>query len=93
LNFIEYAFGQNSKPLGFPGGISPQYNYADVLVMDTAAPPNNYSLYDFFDFSHFHAFQTINGAKYLPGCFHNPMGAGCFTTYPLDPDNDANETD
>jgi hypothetical protein len=92
LNFIEYAFGQNGQGLGGTGGISPSYNYADVLVQDTAAPPNNYSLYDFFDFSQFHSFTTpITGAKYPPDCFHHPGNPGCFTNYPLDPDNDANE--
>jgi hypothetical protein len=51
------------------------------------------SLYDFFDFTTFHAFQTINGWKYRPDCFHHPMDTNCFTTYPLDPDNNANESD
>jgi len=94
LNFVEYAFGTGGNPLGYPGGINPQYPYADALVMDTAAAPNNYSLYDFFNFqSNPNPFQTINGAKYLPRCFHNPHGSGCFQTYPMDPDNDANESD
>jgi len=49
--------------------------------------------YDFFDFSpgNLHAFQAINGAKYPPSCFHTPSTQGCFPTYPVDPDNDANE--
>jgi len=94
LNFIEYAFGTGSAPLGGVGGISPDYNYADVLVMDKPqSPPNNYSLYDFFDFTTFHNFRPISGVKYQPSCFQNPGGQGCFTTYPVDPDNDANETD
>jgi hypothetical protein len=42
-----------------------------------ALPPNNYSLYDFFDFTKpAHVFQTINGAKYPPSCFHNPTATG-----------------
>jgi Phosphoesterase family len=90
LNFIEYAFGQGGQSLG---EISPNYPYADALVMDTAAPPNNYSLHDFFDFTKSHSFTPITGAKYPPTCFHTPLAQGCFTTYPLDPDNDATESD
>jgi hypothetical protein len=42
--------------------------------------------------SNYHAFQPIMGAKYPPSCFDNPFTAGCFSgTYPMDPDNDANE--
>jgi phospholipase C len=86
LNFIEYAFGL--------GEISPNYHYADHFVMDTTLQ-HPYSLWDFFDFTQFHQFQPITpGAKYPPSCFHNPGGQGCgFLTYPLDPDNDANESD
>ena len=92
LNFIEFAFGTGGKPLGFPGGISGlNYPYADWLVMDQGQAPNNYSLYDFFDFTKPRTFQTINGARYQPSCFHSPAGPGCFATYPVDPDNDANE--
>jgi hypothetical protein len=92
LNFIEYAFGTGGNPLGGNGGISPNYNYADVLVMDKGPAQTPYSLFDFFDFTTFHAFQPITGAKYPPDCFHHPLDQGCFTTYPLDPDNDANES-
>jgi hypothetical protein len=94
LNFVEYAFGTGGNPLGGTGGISPNYLYADRLVMDTQpSPPNNYSLYDFFDFTTSHAFQTINGWKYSPDCFPHPKDPNCFQTYPMDPDNDANESD
>lgn len=92
LNFIEYAFGTGGNHLGGQFGIGGQtYPYADALVMDTTGPPNNYSLYDFFDFTKFNQFQTINGAKYSPTCFHNPTQSNCFPYYPLDPDNDAND--
>jgi hypothetical protein len=92
LNFIEYAFGTGGNPLGNGGGISPEYNYADVLAMDTNTQ-HPYSLYDFFNFSQLNQFQTINGAKYQEECFHHPLGSGCFSMYPLDPDNDANDSD
>ena len=88
LNFIEYVFGQNGKPLG---EINPAYHYADFFVQDTAAPPNNYSLYDFFDFSQPRTFTSITGWKYPPSCFINPTS--CFQSYPMDPDNDASEGD
>jgi hypothetical protein len=35
----------------------------------------------------------VIGAKYPPDCFHHPGDSGCFSTYPIDPDNDANESD
>jgi phospholipase C len=91
LNFIEYAFGLTQGGIG-----DSHWPYADKFVMDTAAPPNNFSLYDFFNFnpSSFHAFQPINGAKYPPSCFHGPTTAQCFgSNYPDDPDGDANESD
>ena len=98
LNFIEYAFGTGGNPLGFPGGISPSYHYADFLAMDyNPNQQGSYSLSDFFDFSTFHSFQTVNGAKYPPQCFHvpHPNNGTCFdgSDYPQDPDNDANESD
>jgi hypothetical protein len=92
LNFIEYAFGQNKQSLGTIG--DPHWPYADAFVMDTAAPPNNYSLYDFFNFNQSpRHFSPITGAKYGPGCFHQPGTPQCFgSSYsPSDPDNDANE--
>lgn len=85
----------NGHPLGDPGGISPDYNYADVLVMDKeASPPNNYSLYDFFNFSQTpRPVPNITGAKYPAACFTAPEIPSCFGgSYPADPDNDANET-
>jgi len=50
---------------------------------------------DFFEFSKFNQFQKINGAKYLPDCFHHPGDTNCFgnSTYPLDPDSDINESE
>ena len=57
--------------------------------------PYSYSLSDFFNFSqgNFHAFQTINGAKYQPNCFHTPDRLAVLPerTYPQDPDDDAEE--
>jgi Phosphoesterase family len=97
LNFIEYAFGRGGQPLGAPFGIGPQqYPYADYFALD--APPNcttcGYSLSDFFNFKQsVRKFIPITGAKYPPSCFHTPNAQGCFSTYPLDADNDAEETD
>ena len=91
LNFIEYAFGTGGTSLGTIG--DSHWPYADAFVLDTAAPPNNYSLYDFFKFSQIQTptFTTIKGAKYPPSCFHTPTATGCFPSYPVDPDNDVNE--
>jgi hypothetical protein len=54
-----------------------------------------YSLSDFFTFSqsNFHKFQTIGPLEYPETCFHNPTQAYCLNNYPVDPDNDANESD
>lgn len=54
-----------------------------------------YSLQDFFNFNTdgYHAFQTIEGAKYLPSCFHMPKQTGCFpNSYPQDLDDDEIES-
>jgi len=93
LNFIEYALAPAGQRLGGTYGIGGQsYPFADYFARDY--DPNNstsYSLSDFFDFT-----QTalsppgISGWRYNPGCFHTP--SNCFLTYPLDPDNDANES-
>jgi hypothetical protein len=98
LNFIEYTFGTGGRPLGYPGGISPNYLYADALVMDNRDPNNPYSLHDFFNFqAAANTFTPIQGAKYPPQCFHvpHPNNGTCFdgSDYPQDPDNDANESD
>jgi len=87
LNFIEYAFGQNGKPVGMIGPT--QYPYADYFAPDGPFndPSSPYSLSDFFDFSHSQPFEQINGAKYAPSCFTNPKS--CFKNFPTDPDNDA----
>ena len=53
----------------------------------------SYSLSDFFNFNGLpHAFQTITGWKYPEDCFHHPKDVGCFTTYPIDPDDDGVES-
>ncbi len=96
LNFIEYAFGTGGQPLGGQYGIGdPHWPYADHFAPDgnLEYPGNPYSLYDFFNFKQIQTptFTPITGAKYPPSCFHTPTGAGCFPTYPVDPDNDANE--
>ena len=71
LNFIEYAFGTNGNSLGTIG--PPQWPYADSFVQDTSSAPNNYSLYDFFDWNqHARTFVPITGAKYATTCFLNP---------------------
>lgn len=92
LNFIEYAFG-----LGGPYGISGQQNwpYADYFAPEVQQGTAPYGLADFFNFSqnNFHAFTPIVPLHYQPICFHDPGYQGCFQTYPLDPDNDANQSD
>jgi len=86
LNFIEHVFAL--------GEISPDYHYADHYVMDAqTSPPNNYSLYDFFNgFSQTYPFQSIGPLKYPEDCFHHPTHSNCFPVFPLDPDNDENES-
>lgn len=91
LNFIEYAFGQNGVSLG-PIGPS-EWPFADSFVQDTGASPNNYSLYDFFNFSGSpSSFTPITGAKYQNTCFFTPSASGCFgadfTPEPPDSDGD-----
>jgi len=98
LNFIEYAFGQNGKHLGDPGGIGgsnnngTNYPYADWFAPDGPNGPNcqncTYSLSDFFHFDKTpRTFSVIQGAKYDTSCFLNP--GTCFPNYPADPDDDA----
>ncbi len=86
LNFIEYAFGTSGNSLGTIG--PPQWPYADSFVRDTSAAPNNYSLYDFFDWKqHPRTFVPITGAKYSTACFLDP--ATCFPGFvPEAPDSD-----
>jgi len=97
LNFIEYAFGQNGKPLGGTGGISPSYPYADWYAPDGpfvcgAKCAQPYSLGDFFNFGNqattFTPFTITNG--YGTECFIVPSGTGCFGSNftPSDPDDD-----
>ena len=86
LNFVEYAFGTNRNSLGTIG--PSQWPYADFFVQDTSPAPNNYSLYDFFDWSQKpRPFVPITGAKYATNCFFNPTS--CFAHFrPEEPDND-----
>ena len=86
LNFIEYAFGTNGNSLGTIG--PSQWPYADFFVQDTSTAPNNYSLYDFFNWSQQpRPFVPIAGAKYATNCFLNPTS--CFANFRREPpDND-----
>ena len=102
LNFIEYALAPKGQRLGGQAGISgdPNFPYADFFAPDVGLPPlDPYGLSDFFTYTQSNPtpipFRTVNGAKYPEICFHNPLYKSqtvtCFSTYPLDPDNDANE--
>jgi hypothetical protein len=86
LNFVEYAFGSNGNSLGTIG--PPQWPYADFFVQDTSSAPNNYSLYDFFNWNQqARPFVPITGAKYASTCFLNPTT--CFKSFhPEPPDSD-----
>jgi hypothetical protein len=86
LNFVEYVFGSSGGSLGTIG--PPQWPYADFFVQDTSSSPNNYSLYDFFDWSQQpRPFVPITGSKYATTCFLNP--ANCMVRYvSAAPDND-----
>ncbi len=89
MNFIEHTFGFGT----INGGT---YDYADSLVMDEGAPPNNYSLYDFFDYTQQQrSFTYIGGANHHTNCYRDPKAAigndPCFPNYPSDPDNDGIE--
>jgi hypothetical protein len=91
LNFIEYAFGENGKPLGGFGGISPEYQYADYLAPDAYPNCNSqtvcpYSLSDFFTFNRQNPFVKITGAEYPTSFFLNP--GKHFANYPEAPDDD-----
>jgi len=95
-------FGQDSTLFNNGGHVRGASGYnqqgLDGCVASGSTPlqSTSYSLSDFFTFSqsNFHAFQTINGAKYQPSCFHGPTPLTCFgSSYPQDPDNDADETD
>jgi len=89
LNFIEYAFGLPQGGIG-----NPNWPYADYFALDyNPSVQGSYSLSDFFNFGgNPNSFSNILGAKYPEKCFHVPNQTGCFPgTYPMDPDNDANE--
>jgi len=101
LNFIEYALAPSGTRLGGQFGIGGQnYPFADFYApdYDPVHWSTTYSLSDFFDFN-----QTalpppsIPQGFYPPSCFHKPKPGGnqCFSTssYPVDPDSDADETD
>jgi phospholipase C len=70
LNFIEYVFGSNGHHLG---PISPNYLYADSLVLDTD-PSHLFSLSDFFNFR----LTTPNPFYSVPNI---PYPASFFTGY------------
>ena len=92
LNFIEYVFGTNGNSLGTIG--PSQWPYADFFAQDTGPAPNNYSLYDFFDFKgQIRTFTPItSGVKYQDNCFFSPRGPGCFTSFvPAAPDDDSDD--
>ena len=97
LNFIEYAFGTDGHPLGWPNpGISPDYPYADQLAPDVYPTCSSqqlcpYGLADFFDFTQQpRTFYKITGAKYPTKCFVNPKD--CFRRFfPQEPDNELEE--
>jgi phospholipase C len=87
LNFIEFAFGQGGNSLREVGYST--WHYADHFTQDTGLPPNNYSLYDFFNFNQSRTFTPITSAKYATTCFLTP--SNCFKTFPADPDSDAED--
>ena len=87
LNFIEYVFGQGGSSLREVGYSN--WHYADYFAQDTGFFFDNYSLYDFFDFSHARPFVPITGAKYGTDCFLNP--SNCFADFPADPDSDGGD--
>ncbi|MGA2002315.1 MAG: alkaline phosphatase family protein [Terriglobales bacterium] len=92
LNFVEYAFGSGGTSLGEIGYSN--WHYADHYAQDRGKAPNNYSLYDFFNFKTKSPFTMITGAKYDTSCFLSPTAAlGCFPGYPKPPDNDAEDGD
>jgi len=95
LNFIEYVFGTNGNSIGTIGPSA--WPYADFFAQDTGTAPNNYSLYDFFNFSGQARTFTpiINGVKYQDNCFFHPKAAGCFSSKfkPAPPDSDADDTE
>ncbi len=97
LNFVEYVFGTGGNPLGWPNpGISPSYPYADYWAPDghNVYPASPYSLSDFFNFPMFgnspRTFTPIP-APIAQGCFISAGNDCPFTTYGLDPDDDAVE--
>ena len=68
------------------------WHYADFYVQDKGSAPNNYSLYDFFNFSKSNPFTQITGSKYSTSCFLSQSAAkGCFPQYPKPPDSDAEQ--
>jgi phospholipase C len=92
LNFIEYAFGTGGKPLPEIGYTT--WHYADHYAQDKGKAPNNFGLYDFFNFKKANPFVKITGAKYPTSCFLSTTAAkGCFPGYPKPPDNDAEDGD
>ncbi len=108
LNFVEYAFGQNGRPLHFAGspetsGISPQYAYADVLAPDVYTSNNcpqfvcPYGLSDFFNFNqapnNFHTIVLPPKLKGYNAEYFKDFGTHVADPAPSDPDNDARDGD
>lgn len=92
LNFIEYAFGTGGTPLPEIGYST--WHYADYYAQDKGKAPNNYALYDFFNFKVTNPFVKVTGAKYPTSCFLSKSAAlGCFPGYPKAPDKDAEDRD
>ncbi len=101
LNFIEYAFGVGGKSIAPPGGIDPDYPYADYYAPDG---PNSacgpvacpFGLSDFFPGNFQDGQQTFvpitQGVKYQTPCFLNP--SQCWSNFtPSDPDSDVVDQD
>ena len=92
LNFIEYAFGTGGARLPEVGSAS--WHFADFYAQDKGTGSNNYSLFDFFNFSQANPFVKITGAKYPTSCFLSPAAAqSCFPKFPKPPDSDADTDD
>jgi hypothetical protein len=75
-----------------------KYHYADFLAPDAPNSPGcnqtlcQYSLKDFFDFSHQRTFTPLTqGINYGTNCFLVPTDPNCFGSnfVPADPDADA----
>jgi hypothetical protein len=97
LNFVEYAFGVNGKPIGNLAGISPSFPYADYYAPDgpNEYPQNPWALYDFFQYGAQNNWLNPRGftpitATYGAGCFIKPSATTCWgqNFQASDPDDD-----